>query len=141
MLKKTIEYVDLDGTKKKEEMYFNLTKAELTEIVLKVTGGNEDEIKKLSESKTTVIQNAETFKSFITKSYGKKTADGLFVKKTKDGYPLEYIFEASPAYDALYMELIQDEKKASAFLEGIMPAEAKEVLKQQQKAELEKVAS
>ena len=39
MLKKTIEYTDFNGVKRKEDFYFNLSKAELMEMELGVTGG------------------------------------------------------------------------------------------------------
>ena len=32
MLKKTIEYVDYNGVERKEDFYFNLSKAEVTEM-------------------------------------------------------------------------------------------------------------
>ena len=32
MLKKTISYVDYNGTKRTEDFYFNLTKAEISEM-------------------------------------------------------------------------------------------------------------
>ena len=33
MLKKTIEYTDYNGTERKEDFYFNLTQAEIMEII------------------------------------------------------------------------------------------------------------
>ena len=39
MLKKTITYTDYDGRERTEDFYFNLNKAELTEMELSVKGG------------------------------------------------------------------------------------------------------
>ena len=38
MLKKTIEYTDYNDVKRKEDFYFNLTKAEIMEMELSTTG-------------------------------------------------------------------------------------------------------
>ena len=39
MLKKTITYTDYNNTERKEDHYFNLTKAEIMEMELSITGG------------------------------------------------------------------------------------------------------
>ena len=39
MLKKTMTYTDFDGNERTEDFYFNLSKAEVTEMELGVTGG------------------------------------------------------------------------------------------------------
>ena len=39
MIKKTIKYVDFNGVERTEDHYFNLTKAEITEMQLGVKGG------------------------------------------------------------------------------------------------------
>ena len=39
MLKKTIKYTDYNGEEQTEDFYFNLSKAELTEMELSTTGG------------------------------------------------------------------------------------------------------
>ena len=39
MLKKTMKYVDYNGTERTEDFYFNLTKAELMEMELTTSGG------------------------------------------------------------------------------------------------------
>lgn len=61
------------------------------------------------------------FKEIVMKAYGKKSADGrLFMKN--DAIRAE--FEAHPAYSMIYMDLVTDEAKASAFVNGIIPADA-----------------
>ena len=39
MIKKTIEYVDYNGENRKEDFYFNLSKAELMELEMSKNGG------------------------------------------------------------------------------------------------------
>ena len=39
MLKKTVTYVDYNGVERTEDFYFNLSKAEVTEMELSVEGG------------------------------------------------------------------------------------------------------
>ena len=60
------------------------------------------------------------FKDVVLKSYGKKSADGrLFMMNDT----IRAEFEAHPAYSMIYMDLVTDEAKASAFMNGIMPAD------------------
>ena len=39
MLKKTVTYTDYNGVERTEDFYFNLTKAEITEMELSTAGG------------------------------------------------------------------------------------------------------
>ena len=47
MLKKTIKYTDYDGNEREEDFYFNLSKAEVTEMELSKEGGMSEYIKKI----------------------------------------------------------------------------------------------
>ena len=47
MLKKTITYVDYNGTERTEDFYFNLTKAEILEMELSTEGGMQHKDKHL----------------------------------------------------------------------------------------------
>jgi hypothetical protein len=65
-------------------------------------------------------------KDIIIRSYGIKSEDGRrFIKKP------EYMeeFMETPAYAALYMELISDETKAAEFMNSIIPAKLAEKVK------------
>ena len=42
MLKKTITYVDYNGTERKEDFYFNLSKAEIMEIEMMVLNNKQE---------------------------------------------------------------------------------------------------
>ena len=75
MLKKTINYVDYNGVERKEDFYFNLTKAEVTEMELSVDGGLSQMIEQLVNAKDNK-QIIALFKEIILKAYGEKSADG-----------------------------------------------------------------
>ena len=119
MLKKTISYTDYDGNQRTEDFYFNLSKAEITEMELSMEGGMRAYIQRIIAAKSQ-LELVKLFKDVVLKSYGKKSADGrLFMKN--DAIRAE--FEAHPAYSMIYMDLETDEAKASAFVNGIMPAD------------------
>lgn len=123
MLKKTITYTDYDGVQRTKDFYFNLSKAEITEMELSMEGGMRAYIQKIIAAKSQLAL-VTLFKEIVMKSYGKKSPDGrLFMKN--DAIRAE--FEAHPAYSMIYMDLVTDEAKASAFVNGIIPADAQNV--------------
>lgn len=119
MLKKTIKFVDFDGNEREESHYFNLTKAELTEMEMSTNGGLTKMIEKIVETRdgSRIIA---IFKELILKSYGEKSLDGRRFIKSKE---LSEEFSQTGAYDALFMELATDADKASDFIRGIIPAD------------------
>ena len=123
MLKKTIKYTDYNGVEQNEEFLFNLTKAELMEMELTTEGGLQEMIKRIIQAKG-VPTIVKTFKEIILKSYGEKSADGKrFIKVNDAGVPLSRAFSQTEAYSNLFMELASDDKAASDFVIGIMPAD------------------
>ena len=117
MLKKTIKYTDYDGNEREEDFYFNLSKAEVTEMELSKEGGMSEYIKKISAA-----QNApeliRLFKEIITKSYGEKSLDGKRFIKNKE---LTEAFIQTEAYSELFVELASNADEAVKFINGIMP--------------------
>ena len=117
MLKKTIKYTDYDGNEREEDFYFNLSKAEVTEMELSKEGGMSEYIKKISAA-----QNApeliKLFKEIITKSYGEKSLDGKRFIKNKE---LTEAFTQTEAYSELFVELASNADEAVKFINGIMP--------------------
>ena len=124
MLKKTMTYVDYEGVERTEDFYFNLTKAELMEMEFGVTGGMERLLKKIiAEDDKKKI--GEIFKEIILKAYGEKSADGRRFMKSKE---ISEAFMSTEAYSDLYMKLAFDADAASAFIEGILPADIESAL-------------
>lgn len=117
MLKKTIKYTDFNGVERTEDFYFNLTKAELTEMQLEKDGGLDTKIRKIVESKN-IPEIIKMFKEIVLKAYGIKSDDGKrFMKSDK----IREEFASTNAYSELFMELASNAEKASAFVNGILP--------------------
>jgi hypothetical protein len=123
MIAKTVKYKDYNGNDCEDKFYFNLTKAELTEMELGINGGLADYIKKIVDTNNTE-EIINIFKKLVLKSYGVKSEDGKRFRKTSDsGVPLSIEFSESPAYSVLFMELATDDKSAAEFVNGIVPSD------------------
>ena len=125
MLKKTFTYEDFDGNKKTEDFYFNISKVELMELETEYTGGFSAYIDAISKSED-AKGALEIFKKIVDLAVGKRSEDGSRFYKSEE---IRESFKYSPAYDELFMELMQDAKKAAAFVEGILPADLREQAK------------
>lgn len=121
MLKKTINYKDYNGEDRSEDCYFNLSRAEVTEMELMTEGGLSETIQSITRDKN-VPKIIEIFKMLILKSYGKKSPDGRRFIKSKE---LSEEFSQTEAYSELFMELATNASAAAAFVNGIMPVESK----------------
>lgn len=122
MYAKKIKFTDFNGNEREQTFYFNLTKAELTEMQLSHEGGLQEYLQRIIDSqKTTEI--ADIFKKLILMAYGEKSDDGMrFIKKDPVRGRLSDEFEQTDAYSELFMELAQNESAASEFINGILPA-------------------
>lgn len=117
MLKKTIEYADLEGQKVTEDFYFNFSKAELIEMEMSERYGLASKIEAIVKAKDNV-EVIRRFKEIIMAAYGQKSEDGRRFIKSQE---LSEWFVQTDAYDVLFMELITDEGAAAAFVRGIVP--------------------
>ena len=122
MLKKIITYTDYNGVERTEPFYFNLSKAELMEMELGVTGGMTEMLDKIIAAKD-APSLMKTFKEMIMKSYGIKSDDGKRLIKSEE---LSIAFTQTEAYSVLFMELITDDKAAADFVNAIIPNEIKD---------------
>ena len=121
MIKKTIEYTNYNGEKVKEDLYFNLSKAEIMEYELGFAGGMSKHLTEIIEAEN-VTELVALFKNLLLLSYGVKSSDGRnFHKKDIDGRPLSRGFSQTEAYSELFMELATNSDLASEFVNGIMP--------------------
>ena len=119
MLKKIITYTDYNCVERTEPFYFNLSKAELMEMELGVTGGMTEMLNKIIAAKD-APSLMKTFKEMIMKAYGVKSDDGKRLIKSEE---LSIAFTQTEAYSVLFMELITDDKAAADFVNGIIPNE------------------
>lgn len=125
MIAKTVKYNDFNGVEREEKFFFNLTKAEITEMELSTAGGLAESIKQIVAAQDTPAI-IKVFKELILKSYGEKSLDGKRFRKVDDaGVPLSVAFSETEAYSNLFMELATDDKAAAEFVNGIMPSEKK----------------
>lgn len=117
MLKKTIEYKDFNKETRKEDFYFNFTKAELAEMELSTVGGYKETINKIIDARD-MPALIKHFKDIVLKAYGVKTDDGRGFRKSEE---LRNDFASTEAYSILFMELVTDTDAASEFINGIIP--------------------
>lgn len=128
MLKKTITYVDYNGTERTEDFYFNLSKAEIMEMEMGTTGGLAEMIKKVVDAKDAPAI-IKIFKDLVLKAYGEKSLDGRRFVKSEE---LSNEFSQTEAYAQIFMELATDADKASEFVKGIIPADIEKQLPDKQ---------
>lgn len=130
MLKKTITYEDFNGVERKEDFYFNLSKAEIMEMQFGTVGGLDVMLQKIVDAKD-VKSIMNTFKMLILKAYGVKSDDGRRFVKSEE---IAKEFEQTEAYSILYMELATDDNAAAEFVNGIMPKDVVAEVSNQMKA-------
>jgi hypothetical protein len=134
MIKRTINYTDFDGNKRTEDLYFNMTKTELTEFALGMPDDmtseatNEEKFDPEAAGRKLVEKLGKYgifkfIKDLVFKSYGKKSEDGRRFIKSEE---LSTEFTQTLAYDEFMSELLSDDLKASEFINGIIPAEMAE---------------
>ena len=128
MLAKKIKYTDYNGVEREEVFYFNITKAELMTQNLMTPGGLETKLKRIINSKD-VPELTKYIQDVIKDSYGVKSDDGVRFIKSKE---LSEMFMQTEAYSVLFMEMVTDNKKASDFVNGILP---KDLVEQAEKME------
>lgn len=117
MLKKTITYTDYNEVERKEDFYFNLTKAEIMEMEMSISGGLTEMINRIvaAQDAPAIVK---IFKELVLKAYGVKSPDGKrFIKSDE----LATEFAQTEAYSQLFMELATDADAASSFVNGIVP--------------------
>lgn len=118
MVKKTVTYVDYDGNSQTEEHYFNLSKAELMKLRVKMDGKYIDYIQTLvAEQKVEGL--FDFFYNLILDAHGVKSDDGKrFVKSAESRAE----FESSIAFSEILSEYLnQDPESMSAFTRAILP--------------------
>ena len=123
MLKKTISYEDYNGVERKEDFYFNLSKAEVLEMEASSGRGFAEMVEKIIAAKDneTIFK---VFKDMVLKAYGERTLDGKRFRKVDDnGRPLCVAFSETEAYSNLIMELATNTAAAVEFVNGVLPGD------------------
>lgn len=139
MYRKVITYTDFNGNEKTKTFYFNLTRPELIEmkrsplivmqkIIERIRGMNDPENELSIEEKDEIQEKmGNILCDLVIQSYGVKSEDGETFSKRLNGskYGAGEAFVESMAYDALYMELLNDVKKLVEFVRAIVPESIK----------------
>lgn len=116
MIKHTVKYKDLDDNDVVEDLYFHLTKADLAKMAL----GDDDleaRIRRMIETKNSKAI-IEEFETIIRMAFGRRSEDNRSFIRDNDTTDR---FMLSEAYSALFMDLMTDANKASAFIRGMIP--------------------
>lgn len=143
MYNATVHYTDYNGKEQTESLWFNLSETELLELNLEEDGGligrfneilaaigNPAEAKTEEERREMEQKLVKSglqkklipiFKELLLRSYGVKSEDGKRFVKSKQ---TSEDFSQTAAFSALFMELLGNEKKMLAFVNGIVPQKA-----------------
>lgn len=117
MFKETVTYTDYNGNEREEDFFFNLTKAELSEMELTKDGGLSNYIQKIAKAQDTAAL-ITFFKELLIKAYGEKSADGRRFIKTPE---VVEAFTQTEAFSILFMKYAFDDEAAAKFINGITP--------------------
>lgn len=124
MLTKAITYTNYNGEKRTKNFYFNLTRTELAKMEICEKAGLEETIKEMinTDDRKRII---ELFDAIVLGSVGEKSADGeTFIKNDE----IRESFKNHPAYDELFMSLLNTDAMAD-FISKIIPQDLAEEVK------------
>lgn len=135
MIKKTMTYTDYNGVERTEDLYFNLTKAEVMEMEMSTKGGLAEMIQRIiaAQDQPAIIK---IFKDLIMRAYGVKSPDGKRFIKNQEVLDE---FVQTEAFSDLFMELATDADKAAEFINGVVPADMAKQLEAENKKNGKKV--
>lgn len=119
MLKLTKKYTNFNGKEVEEDLYFNLTKAEIATMQLEVEGGFDGFLQKIIETEN-IPELMKQFQKIILMSYGVKSSDGRRFEKSEK---LRTEFSQTQVYSDLFIELATDAEAAANFIKGIIPSD------------------
>ena len=131
MFKYVAKYVDFNGVEKEKDLYFHVSRADLTELELSFPGGMYAVLNTIVRAKDNV-EISKMLTILLQTSFGIKSPDGENFAKGPEIYRA---FRESPAYDVFFDWLIEADH-ASEFVNAIVPQEvAKEMEKQSKQIE------
>lgn len=119
MFKRTITYENYNGVSVKEDFYFNLNRSELTMMEMEEDGGLAEKLQKIVDKRDGKLI-MKTFRDILLRSYGEKSDDGRRFMKSEE---ISRAFSETPAFDAIFVELVTDPEKALEFVNNLLPKE------------------
>lgn len=117
MLKETITYTDFNGIERKEDFYFNLTRADLYEMEMTTEGGLSERLQRIVDAKD-IPAMIRFYKELLLQSYGIKSDDGRRHIKSPE---ISAAFTQTEAYSIIFTRLIEDPNAGPAFVNAILP--------------------
>lgn len=116
MLRKKVTYLDFNGNKQTDVLYFNLSEPEVIRLDVEFKGGLIEYVETLDPENDP--QSVLTlFERVLGSSYGEKSADGKHFEKNDE---MRNKFFQSAAYNELFMIMIKDADFAATFFNGIL---------------------
>ena len=125
MLKRHITYEDYDGVTREMDAEFNISKSEGAILSAKKINGvpyAEALQKMVDEQNVEAMLNI--FREITIMAYGVRSEDKTrFIKDTGDGvqFSAGRAFSQTPAFDELFMDILQEENGLVNFFNGVLP--------------------
>lgn len=119
MIRKEVKYTDYNNEQQTDILYFNLSKAELGKLQMRMDGKFLDYIQACLERKK-IESLYDFFYNLLLDSYGEKDVTGKKFNKSKE---IRDDFENSIAFSEVLMEVISNADNMAAFTKGILPAD------------------
>lgn len=120
MLRKVVTYKDFDDIERQDELWFNLTRTEVTELQHSEVGGLDKVMAKIAKTKDKK-RILELIELIVLKAYGEKSPDGRrFIKRMGDRI-LADEFRETMAFDEIMFEFFTRPDHLASFIEGILP--------------------
>lgn len=125
MLKRHITYEDYDGVKKEMDAEFNISKSEGAILSARKVNGvpYADALQKMVNDQD-LESMLNVFSEIVIMAYGVRSEDGTrFVKDNGDGvkFSAGRAFSQTPAFDELFMDIVQEENGLVNFFNGVLP--------------------
>lgn len=120
MYKVTETYTDYDGNERTEDLYFNLSEAEVVKLMTTSGDYTLDKMLLRLSQKRNIKEIISIFENILYTAYGEKSLDGRRFVKTKE---VKDNFIETEAYSKLFMRLVTDGKEAAKFISSIIPKE------------------
>ena len=118
-----IKYKDYNGKEREEDFYFNLSTAEIIKWLTTTGGYTLDKLIARLAREQNGREIMRIFESLIYESYGELSLDGRRFDKSEE---VKRNFIETEAYSVLFTEVVTDAKKASEFVNNIIPRELAE---------------
>lgn len=127
MFKRTVNYRNFNNELKTKDLYFHLSKADLTEIVV---DGTKDRMDAAVASQNKLALMTE-LRKFVARAIGARSEDGESFDKSPETVKK---LTSSAAYDQLISELMIDENVVTEFVTNLVPPELRQDLLKQLEA-------